>query len=41
VNAFSARLLKNQERPTVLIGCNDVRMSAEESETIPRCILLD
>ena len=41
VNAFSARLLKNQERPMVLIRCNYVRMPADESETIPRRIFHD
>jgi hypothetical protein len=41
LNTFSARLLKNQERPMVLIRCNYVRMPADESETIPPRILLD
>lgn len=41
VNTFLARLLKNQERPMVVIRCNYVRMPADESETIPRRILLD
>ena len=41
VNTCLARLLKNQERPMVLIRCNYVRMPADESETIPRRILLD
>jgi len=38
---FWARLLKNQERPMVLIRCNYVRMLADESETVTRRILLD
>jgi hypothetical protein len=41
VNTFLARLLKNQERPMVLIRCNYVRMPADESETIPHRIFLD
>ena len=41
VNTCLARLLKNQERPMVVIRCNYVRMPADESETIPRRILLD